>query len=92
MADTGNKRIVRFDRDGKKLNEFGGDGSGEGQFVEPVGLAIDAAGNLAVADTGNHRIQFFDPEGKFLRQFPVSGWKDFYMEPISRSARATSSS
>ncbi|MCA1579964.1 MAG: TIGR03663 family protein [Acidobacteria bacterium] len=81
VADTGNKKIVRFDRDGKRLNDFGGDGSGPGEFVEPVGLAADASGNLYVADTGNHRVQVFDPEGKFLRQFPVSGWKDFYTEP-----------
>jgi uncharacterized protein (TIGR03663 family) len=81
VTDTGNKRIVRFDREGKKTGEFGGNGSGAGQFVEPVGLAVDGAGNLVVADTGNHRIQFFDPEGKFLREFPVNGWKDFYTEP-----------
>ncbi len=81
VADTGNKKVVRFDRDGKRLNDFGRDGSGAGEFVEPVGLAADASGNIYVADTGNHRIQVFDPEGKFLRQFPVSGWKDFYTEP-----------
>ncbi|MGE5277262.1 MAG: flippase activity-associated protein Agl23 [Acidobacteriota bacterium] len=81
VADTGNKRIVRFDRNGKKTGEFGEAGSGPGQFVEPVGLAVDASGNLVVADTGNHRVQVIDPEGKFLRQFPVDGWKDFYTEP-----------
>ena len=81
VSDTGNKRIVRFDRDGKKTGEFGGAGNGPGQFVEPVGIAVDAAGNLVVADTGNHRVQVLDPDGVFLRQFPVSGWKDFYTEP-----------
>lgn len=81
VADTGNKRIVRFDPNGRRLNDWGGNGNGPGQFVEPVGLAADAAGNLYVADTGNHRIQVFDPEGKFVRQFTVFGWKDFYTEP-----------
>ena len=81
VADTGNKRIVRFDREGKRTAEWGGDGTEPGQFIEPVGLAADAAGNVYVADTGNHRVQVFDPEGKFLRQFPVFGWKDFYTEP-----------
>lgn len=80
-ADTGNKRIVRFDRDGNYLSEWGGDGSGPGQFIEPVGLAADPSGSIAVADTGNHRVQVFDFEGKFQRQFPVFGWKDFYTEP-----------
>ena len=81
VADTGNKRIVRFDHDGRKVGEWGSNGNGPGQFVEPVGLAVDASGTLYVADTGNHRIQVFDAEGKFQRQFPVFGWKDFYTEP-----------
>ncbi|HEY6066623.1 MAG TPA: NHL repeat-containing protein, partial [Thermoanaerobaculia bacterium] len=81
VADTGNKRIVRFDKKGKRVSDWGTAGSGPGQFVEPVGLAADAAGNVYVADTGNHRIQVFDGEGKFLREFPVFGWKDFYTEP-----------
>ncbi|HEY3123229.1 MAG TPA: flippase activity-associated protein Agl23, partial [Thermoanaerobaculia bacterium] len=81
VADTGNKRIVRFDRQGNRLSDWGGNGTRPGQFIEPVGLTADPAGNIYVADTGNHRVQVFDWEGKFLRQFPVSGWKDFYTEP-----------
>jgi len=81
VADTGNKRIVRFDRQGNKVSEWGGNGIRSGQFIEPVGLAADTAGNIYVADTGNHRVQVFDTEGKFVRQFPVFGWKDFYTEP-----------
>jgi uncharacterized protein (TIGR03663 family) len=81
VADTGNKRILRYDRQGKKVSEFGGAGSGPSQFVEPVGLAADGSGNIYVADTGNHRVQVFDADGKFIRQFRVFGWKDFYTEP-----------
>jgi sugar lactone lactonase YvrE len=81
VADTGNKRIVRFDKEWKRVSEWGAAGDGPGQFVEPVGLAADAAGNVYVADTGNHRVQVFDREGKFLREFAVFGWKDFYTEP-----------
>ena len=81
VTDTGNKRIVRFDENGKKVSEWGTDGTGPSQFIEPVGLAADPGGNVYVADTGNHRIQVFDPDGKFLRQFPILGWKDFYTEP-----------
>jgi uncharacterized protein (TIGR03663 family) len=81
VADTGNKRIVHLDKEGHLLGEWGGNGIAPGQFVEPVGLAADQAGNIYVADTGNHRVQVFDGEGKFQRQFAVSGWKDFYTEP-----------
>ena len=82
VSDTGNKRIVRFDAStGAVLARWGGAGTGQGQFVEPVGLAADPSGRIYVADTGNHRVQVFDADGKFLRQFPVFGWKDFYTEP-----------
>ena len=81
VADTGNKRIVRFDAEGKVVGTWGGAGNEPGRFVEPVGLASDAAGRLWVADTGNHRIQVFEGDGAFVRQFPVFGWKDFYTEP-----------
>ncbi|HEV8611473.1 MAG TPA: flippase activity-associated protein Agl23 [Thermoanaerobaculia bacterium] len=81
VADTGNKRIVRFDKQWKRVSDWGTAGNGPGQFVEPVGLAADAAGNVYVADTGNHRIQVFDGEGRFLREFATFGWKDFYTEP-----------
>ena len=81
VADTGNKRIVRFDADGNVAGTWGGGGTDPGRFVEPVGLAADAAGRIWVADTGNHRIQVFEFDGAFVRQFPVYGWKDFYTEP-----------
>ncbi len=81
VTDTGNKRVVRFDGEGKVAGSFGSAGAGPGQFVEPVGLAADAAGRIYVADTGNHRVQVFDAGGEFVRQFPVYGWKDFYTEP-----------
>ena len=51
------------------LFEFGGKGSGDGQFMNPVGIAIDSNGRFIVADTGNHRVQVFDSTGKFLFKF-----------------------
>jgi outer membrane protein assembly factor BamB len=45
---------------------IGSQGSGDGQFSSPQGLALDAQGNLYVADTGNVRVQVFDPEGGLL--------------------------
>ncbi|NIS81889.1 MAG: tetratricopeptide repeat protein [Anaerolineales bacterium] len=75
VTDTGNKRIVVFDGDGKHLqtiSPFGG--SGVGQMDEPVGLALAKDGRVFVADTWNMRVQIFSREGKFLDQWPVSGW------------------
>lgn len=39
--------------------QWGGYGSGPGQFIDPSGVAVDAGGNVYVADFGNNRIQKF---------------------------------
>lgn len=74
VTDTGNKRIQVFDSEGNFLLQFGKEGSGEGEFNEPVGLAIDNAGRIYVADTWNKRIQVFDAAFQFLRAWPVNSW------------------
>ena len=55
------------------LGEMGG---GEGQFLEPEGLAVDMSGNLFVADTGNDRVQKLAADGTFLIEVGGSGWAD----------------
>jgi DNA-binding beta-propeller fold protein YncE len=75
VMDTGNKRVQKFDKDGKFLAQFGTVGTDEGRFNEPTGLALDPSGNIYVADTWNRRIQKFDPTFKVLAQWPVSGWE-----------------
>lgn len=42
---------------GGTARAWGGAGQAEGQFNAPVGLALDAAGDLLVADSGNNRVQ-----------------------------------
>jgi len=54
----------------------GGRGSGPGQFNEPVGIAIDPAGNLFVADKNNHRIEKFARDGTFLQTWGQHGEQD----------------
>lgn len=46
--------------------QWGGSGSGDGQFSSPLDLAINSSGNIFVADTGNNRIQKFINNGTFL--------------------------
>jgi sugar lactone lactonase YvrE len=56
-------RLIRFDRTGKFLREYGKLGSAlEGEFMQPHGLAFDSKGRLFVADRSNNRIQILDPE------------------------------
>ncbi len=43
---------------------FGSAGSGEGQFNEPTGVAVnDATGDVYVADKGNNRVEWFNSTG-----------------------------
>lgn len=56
-------RLIRFDKTGKFLREFGKMGSGpDGEFMQPHGLAFDSRGRLFVADRSNNRIQILDAE------------------------------
>ena len=48
-----------FTKQGKFITSFGKEGSGDGQFICPSGLAIDSDGVLYVCDWNNSRIQMF---------------------------------
>ena len=72
MADTGNHRVRRIDVSGsiETLAGTGGQGySGDGgqatlaRLDTPLGVAVDAVGNVYLADTGNHRVRRIDLNG-----------------------------
>ena len=48
------------------LGEFGGYGTGDGEFIWPSGIARDKHGNLFVTDEWLTRVSIIDPDGKFL--------------------------
>lgn len=74
VTDTGNKRILVFDRNGRFLRAHGGDGRLPGQFREPVGLAVDASGRVYVADAWNQRVQVLSPQFEPIAQYSVTAW------------------
>jgi DNA-binding beta-propeller fold protein YncE len=58
VADTGANRVLRFNEGAGTWDVIGTEGTGDGQFIAPHGLALDtAATTLVVADTGNDRLQ-----------------------------------
>ena len=70
VADTGNNAIRKITPDGTVSTLAGdglaGDKDGKGagaQFNGPVGVAVDASGNVYVADTYNDRIRRIAPDG-----------------------------
>ncbi len=69
VADFGNCRIQKFDRDLKPVAAWGRRGTAAGEFQDPCDVAIGPDGNVYVADTWNGRVQVFDPAGRYLREF-----------------------
>jgi sugar lactone lactonase YvrE len=67
VTDTGNAAVEVFDVDGAHLATWGKEGTGEGEFREPTGIACDQRGNFYVADTGN---------GRILAAWGVDEWKN----------------
>ena len=54
---------------------FDGDGgpAGQAQLSRPIGVAVDAAGNLYIADSSNRRIRKVDPTGTITTFVALSG-------------------
>jgi DNA-binding beta-propeller fold protein YncE len=75
VTDTGNKRVVVYDREGSFLFEFGGEGFDPGQFYEPVGLGFDASDRLFIADTWNARVQIMAEDAGGSSYSPFSEWE-----------------
>ena len=53
--------------------QLGSFGTGDGQFDQPRGIAVDSDGNVYVADSGNNRIQKFTSTGIFLDKWGERG-------------------
>ena len=53
--------------------QWGSEGSGNGQFSRPRGVAVDGAGCIYVADAWNHRIQKLTGQGAYLSQWGSAG-------------------
>jgi len=96
VTDTGNKRVLIFDANGKFVRKIDSGMSStklspnypftlDGELNEPIGIAVDSGGNVYVADTNNKRIQKFDTTGKFVAKWAVPGtnWDvGAYLEPF----------
>ena len=52
----------------KPVLSFGKEGSGDGMFKSPLGMAVSDGDEIVVADNQNHRVQVFDSNGTFLRK------------------------
>lgn len=84
VVDEATNRVVELTASGEKLRELGKmweEGADNDHFVDPAGVALDAAGNIYVSDGapwwnqehGNHRIQVFRSDGSYLSTIGQTG-------------------
>ena len=61
--------IHKFSTSGNLLLTWGGIGTYDGKFKEPISLAIDKYNKIYVVDSKNYRIQKFDSTGNFITKW-----------------------
>ena len=66
LVDYQSGNIQLLSPAGANLGLFGSLGTGPGQFLRPLGMAVDSSGNLYVADRDGNRVEKLSPSGAFL--------------------------
>ncbi|MFT4579421.1 MAG: DNA-binding beta-propeller fold protein YncE [Nitrospinales bacterium] len=66
VTDSGNHRILKFDKKWQLVLTFGEQGDEPGQFQYPLCVSIAANDLLYIADLNNNRIQIFTSFGQYL--------------------------
>ncbi len=93
VADGNNERIQKFQLSNPCptgttqvvsgvcfVTKWGSQGTADGQFEIPWGIAVDSSNNVFVADTANHRIQKFTNSGTFVTKWGSQGTADGQFE------------
>jgi hypothetical protein len=62
-----------FTGDGTYVTKWGTAGSGDGQFNNPSGIAVNGSGYVFVADAGNNRVQVFTGDGTYVTKWGTAG-------------------
>jgi sugar lactone lactonase YvrE len=78
VADTWNHKIVKLDKDLKKIKEWGSGGQTDAggdplKLFGPRDIALSPDGHVLIVDTGNNRVIEYTGDGDFVRQFGSKG-------------------
>ncbi len=74
VLDERRARIIVFARGtGLPVRSIASQGSGPGQLLDPMAIAIDDNGIITVADTGNRRVARFTTSGVYLGAWTGAG-------------------
>src|SRR6266568_6726562 len=74
VSDSGNSRVQVFTPQGRFIRQFGGYGSGKGEFFLPGPLVVDGSGNVYVAD--GQTLAKFSPAGTVIWRIGGSASSD----------------
>ena len=80
VVEAGNKRVQRFSAEGESQLTWGSSGNGDGQFLDPIGVAVSPAGDVYVVDDERDDIQVFTADGDYLRTIGQKGSGDGEMQ------------
>jgi hypothetical protein len=79
VADAGNSRIQKFDKNGNYILTIGGKGQGPGEFTGISDILVDEEDKLYVL--GGRRIQIFNSSGEYLNGFVLeSTISNFFLD------------
>lgn len=73
VSDTALHAVAVFDIPGQRYFKIGADDD-LGKLVLPLGLDVDAKGNLYVVDSSTKKVLVYDKDGKFLRSLAGPEW------------------
>ena len=65
VTGNNNHKVMVFERSGRMVREWGGNGAETGSFRYPATIAVTGELDIAVVDVFNTRIQLFEPNGDF---------------------------
>jgi len=72
IASSPRDSVYVYGSDGSLTGSWGGNGTGDAQFIAPSGATQSSTADVYVTDTGNHRIEQFDATGAYVRKW--GGW------------------
>ena len=67
------KRVMVCTVDEEYLGDFSSGGTGDGEMMWPVAIAIDKGESIYISDEALHRISIFNKQGQFLGKWGVKG-------------------
>lgn len=69
VVDTGNNRILKFDRNGKFIYTVGGFGWEKEEFDRPLDISAKTSLDVFIADYNNERIERYDNKLNYISSF-----------------------